>query len=190
MTADEFLALDEEVRRRHELIDGELVERGAGTLRHGRAQLALGASLFGRFGRRSGGPPDRPGGWIFATEVDIYFDHENTLRRDVAGWRRERLAELPEVFPVRVLPNWTCEVLSTNRQNDLIRKKRVYHQHRVPYYWIVDPVEDGLLVYRWMDGGYQEVASALRGEPIRAEPFDAIEMPVGAFFGDDEDEAP
>src|SRR5690349_13939149 len=101
-TLADLLALDEDVRRRYELIGGELVERGAATARHGRAQLRIGR-LLGPFDRRSG-PPDRPGGWIFGTDVDVYFDEKNTLRPDVAGWRRERLAELPEEFPVRTLP--------------------------------------------------------------------------------------
>src|SRR5258707_110229 len=81
---------------------------------HRRAVLTLGP-----FNRRSGGPPARPGGWRFATEVEIYFDGKNTFRPDVAGWRRERLAELPVEVPIRVRPDWICEVLSSNRRNDL-----------------------------------------------------------------------
>jgi hypothetical protein len=30
------------------------------------------------------------------------------------------------------------------------------------------------------------VLAAQRGERVRAEPFDAVELQVGAFFGDDE----
>ena len=187
-TLADLLALDEEARRHCELIDGEITPRGAATGRHGRAQTKVGA-ILDPFHRGSGGPPERPGGWIFASEADIYFDAQNTLRPDVAGWRRERIAALPDEFPLRVLPDWTCEILSTNRRNDLIRKKRVYHRHGVPHYWILDPGESGegsLLVYRWMEGGFLEVLSAERGERVRAEPFDALEFGVGALFGDDE----
>lgn len=185
-TLAEFLALDEDARRRYELIDGELTERGAATARHGRTQSRI-PGLLSPYDRRLR-DPDRPGGWIFATEVDIYFDPDNTLRPDVAGWRRDRLDELPLEFPVRTLPDWTCEILSTNQRNDLIRKKRVYHHHRVPHYWILDPAEATLLVYRWTADGYTDVLSAERGERVRAEPFDAIDLAVGVFFGDDEDE--
>ncbi len=185
----DLLALSEEELRRHELIGGELVERGAATGRHGRAQ-GRAFHLLNPFDRRAGGPPDRPGGWIFATEADVYFDEWNTLRPDVAGWRRETLAELPEEFPVRTLPAWVCEVLSTNKRNDLIRKKRVYHQYRVPHYWILDPAAETMLVYRWSADGYVEVLAAERGDRVRAEPFEAIELAVGVLFGDDEDAAP
>jgi Putative restriction endonuclease len=95
---------------------------------------------LGPFDRRPGGRG--PSGWIFATEVDIYFDPKNTLRPDVAGWRRERLSELPAEVPIRVVPDWTCEVLSSNKRNDLVKKKRVYHQDHVAHYWVVDPTEE------------------------------------------------
>ncbi len=184
-TLADLLALPEEDRRRHELIGGELVERGAATGRHGGAQGRT-FRVLGPFDRRGGGPPDSPGGWIFATEADIYFDDANTLRPDVAGWRRERLPALPDEFPIRVLPDWTCEVLSTNKRNDLVRKKRVYHQHQVPHYWILDPATDTMLVYRWSLEGYIEVLAAERADRVRAEPFAALELAVGVLFGDDD----
>lgn len=87
-------------------------------------------------------------------------------------------------------PDWVGEILSTNRSNDLIKKKRVYHRSGVPHYWIIDPTEEILLVNRWTPDGYVEILSAERGETVRAEPFDAISLQVGIFFGDDEDESP
>jgi Uma2 family endonuclease len=187
-TLADLLALDEETRRRHELLGGELVERGAASGRHGLAQASLTSALVGPFGRRAGGgPPERPGGWIFAVEADVYFDEENTLRPDISAWRRERMPEIPDEFPLRLVPDWACEILSTNKRNDLIRKKRVYHEHRVKHYWILDPAEGIVSVHRWTDAGYLEVVAAERGQRVRAEPFEALELAVGSFFGDDEE---
>lgn len=184
-TLEDFLAIPE-ARRRHELVDGTLVEKEAASARHGSAQTRLGRSL-GPFDRRPGGPPERPGGWWFASEVEVYFEPQNTFRPDNAGWRRERLPSLVVETPVRVIPDWICEVLSSNRRADLVTKKRVYHQHRVGHYWILDPEAETLLVYRWGPDGYIEVLAAQRGDRVRAEPFDAIELSVGVFFGDDEE---
>src|SRR5205823_5090333 len=152
---------------------------------HGGAQTRLGR-ILGPFDRRSGDPPGPPGGWWFASEVEIYFDEHDIFRPDCIGWRRERLPELPTEVPARVIPDWICEILSTNRRNDLVKKKRVYHGHRVPHYWILDPVAETLLVYRWGPDGYIEVLAAQRGERVHAEPFQAIELAIGVFFGDDE----
>lgn len=184
-TLADLLAIPQEERYRYELIDGEIVERQAATGEHGGTQSDLVAFLHARFSRRPGGR--WPGGWWFATEVDISFDEVNTLRPDVLGWRRDRHPQRPRGYPVSVLPDWTCEVLSSNKRNDLIKKKRIYHRHRVPHYWILDPAEGTLLVYRWAEDGYTEVLAAERGETVHAEPFDAIDIPVGVFFGDDDD---
>jgi Uma2 family endonuclease len=71
----------------------------------------------------------------------------------------------------------------------LVKKKRIHHQHRVLHYWIVDPEVETLTVHRWHSDGYLEVLAAERGQRVRAEPFDAIEIEVGILFGDDEAEA-
>ena len=182
-TLADLLAIPEETRR-HELIEGAIEDKGAATGEHGAAQNKL--SVFtGPFGRRPGGR--WPGGWWFATEVDVYFDPANTFRPDMAGWRRDRVPAAPRGIPIMARSDWVCEILSTNRRNDLVKKKRVYHRHGVPHYWIIDPVEETLSVDRWSPDGYVEILAAERGDRVRAEPFDAIELQVGIFFGDDED---
>ncbi|MCX4248058.1 Uma2 family endonuclease [Paraliomyxa miuraensis] len=180
-TLDDLLAIPE-TQRFHELIEGVLVEKEAASGKHGEAQLSLGILL--RPFRRGGA--GGPGGWLFASEVEVWFSERTTLRPDVAGWRRERLPELPAEVPVRTIPDWVCEILSTNRANDLVRKKRIYHQHRIPHYWVIDPEAEMLTVYRHTPEGYLEVLVAVRGETVHAEPFAARELSVGVLFGDDE----
>lgn len=171
---------------RYELVDGELAPKEAGSGRHGGAQTRLGRTL-GPYDRRPGGPPERPGGWWFITEALVDFGQEQVRRPDIAGWKRERLPRLPADVPITVIPDWICEVLSTNRSNDLVKKKRLYHQRQVPHYWIVDPDAETLTVHRWTADGYTEVLAAERHERVRPEPFDAIELIVGVLFGDDEE---
>ncbi|HKY35046.1 MAG TPA: Uma2 family endonuclease [Polyangiaceae bacterium] len=183
-TVADLLAIPEG-RRYHEVIDGVLVEKEAASGRHGGTQVRL-ARRLGPYDRRPGGR--WPGGWWFATEVEIQFEDVQVFRPDVAGWLRERLPELPKEVPVTVRPDFICEILATNKRNDLIKKKRVYHRHKVGHYWIVDPDEEMLAVYRWHADGYVEVLIADRDERVRAEPFDAIDFRVGVLFGEDEDE--
>ncbi len=56
----------------------------------------------------------------------------------------------------------------------------------IGHYWLVDPAEQTLAVYRWHPDGYLEVLAAERGQRVRAEPFEAIEFSVGVLFDDDE----
>ena len=202
-TLADLLAIPEEDRR-HEIIDGVLVEKQAATGRHGQAQARLARGL-GPYDRRPGGRS--PGGWWLAVEVEVLFEETQILRPDVLGWRRERLPAVPAEFPTTVRPDWVCEILSTaracprpaappnggadpstNKRNDLILKKRAYHRAGVGHYWIIDPIEETLAVYRWHADGYVEVLIAERNDRVRAEPFDAIEVRLGVLFGDDEDE--
>jgi len=161
---------------RQGIVDGVLIEKEAATGRHGGVQVRLSRKL-GPYDRRSGGRS--PGGWWFATEAEIQLAANQVFRPDIAGWRRDRLPALPSEVPITVRPDWVCEILSKNRRNDLIKKKRAYHGCEVGHYWIVDPIDETLAVHRWHSDGYVEV---------RAEPFDAVELRVGILFGDDEDE--
>lgn len=183
-TIEDILAIPEELRR-HELIEGRILEVGAATGEHGTTQADLVTALGRRFGRRSGGR--WPGGWWLAINVEIVFG-DDVFRPDVIGWRRDRVAERPAGTLICTRPDWVCEILPTNRRLDLVKKKRAYHRHEVPHYWILDPTEETLAVQRWSPDGYTEVLAAQRGERVRAEPFDAVELPVGAFFGDEEED--
>lgn len=180
-TVEDLLAIPDE-ERFHELIDGELIRKASPTFEHGDAQGTISSLLF-PFRRAPGGPG--PGGWWIATEVEVRFG-EHVCRPDVTGWRRDRVPERPSGSPVEQAPDFTCEILSpSNRRLDLVKKKRIYHQHRVGHYWIVDPELETLTVHRWHADGYVDLLTAERGETVRAEPFETVEFAVGTLFGDD-----
>ena len=183
-TVADLLAIPE-AGRFHEIIDGELVRKAMPSGPHGLAQRTLGGQIGDAYSRRPGGP--RPGGWWIVTEVEIQLAVNEVFRPDVSGWLRERLPVLPREAPILMRPDWVCEVLSrSNARNDLVKKMRVYHRSGVPHYWIVDPEEETLTVYRWTPDGYLVALTAERLDRVRAEPFDAVELSVGSLFGDDD----
>jgi Uma2 family endonuclease len=184
-TAADLLAIPEQ-ERFHEIIDGELVRKANPSAEHGDAQSWLAGVLKPSFARRPGGK--NPGGWWIMTEVEVRLEDHEIYRPDVVGWRRERVPERPSGNPVAIQPDWVCEVLSaSNTRNDTVKKMRVYQRNGVGHYWVVDPVEETLSVYRWTESGYLVALRAERGERVRAEPFEAIELSVGIFFGDEPD---
>lgn len=185
-TLADLLALPDEGKG-YEILDSELIEKES-SCEHSRAQANLVTRLNSRFGRRPGGR--WPGGWWFATEALIAFPRlKDPLRPDVAGWRRDKVPVFPSGTVFTDIPDWICEVLSPgNLTNDTIKKKRIYHQAQVGHYWLVDPIRETLQVYRWDQPGYVEILSAERTDKVRAEPFEAHETSVGAFFGDDDEE--
>ena len=188
-TEADLLALPEEGHG-FELVDGEIVEKRGG-FHHSLAHVQIGACL-GSYNRRAG-DGDRPGGWWILMEQLVRFESGQTLRPDLSGWRRERLPMPPldDDAVIHVRPDWICEIISSsNAGNDLIKKKRIYHRHGVPHYWIVDPRDQSLSVHRWTADGYTQVLVAGHGERVRAEPFGAVGWLVGVLFGDDDDGPP
>lgn len=184
-TVDDLLSLADEGRG-FEILDGEIIEKQTSG-EHSQTQVKLGARLD-PFHRRSGGPPGQPGGWWFATECLIDFGPGQLLRPDVAGWRRERMPQRPSGTVQTLCPDWICEILSpSNETNDTIRKRRIYYRHRMPHYWLIDPIKGTLQVLRWTTEAYVEALTARRGQTVRAEPFTELPLPVGVLFGDDED---
>ena len=183
-TLSEFFAIPEH-QRQHELIDGELRERAMPSGEHGDAQAGITTLVRGAYHHRSGGT--RPGGWWIYTEVEVLLDTD-VVRPDVVGWRRDRVPTRPTGLPITSRPDWICEVISPSRpSDDTLKKMRLYHRAEVTHYWLADPREETLSVYRWTPDGFLLAQKAARGERVRAEPFEAIELPVGVFFGDDDD---
>lgn len=182
-TIDDFYSIPEE-RRFHELIAGEIIEKASPSGEHGDAQAGVIGAVRPAFQRRSGS--GGPGGWWILTEVEVLLATGEIVRPDAVGWRRETCPERPTGFPVKVRPDWTCEVISPQRANDdTVKKLRLYHRVAIPYYWLVDTRDSTLSVMRWNESGYITVLRAERDERVRPEPFEAIELAVGTLFGDD-----
>lgn len=182
-TLKDFWAIPEG-ERFHELLGGELVPKASPSGEHGDAQAGVVAAVRSPFQRKpgSGGPGD----WWILTEVEVLLETEDVVRPDILGFRRERCPARPLGTPVELRPDWICEVISSSNANDdTVRKLRLYHRVVVPHYWMVDPRDATLTVLRWHQDGYLTVLRAERGEIVRAEPFEAVELAVGTLFGDD-----
>jgi hypothetical protein len=110
------------------------------------------------------------------TECEIRFDDREVYRPDIAGWLRERMPA-PQGAPHRALPRLgSARILSpSNERNDIVKKMLTYQRARVPHYWVIDPLGEALVVYRWTPGGLPWwLQSAQGGERVRAEPFDGV----------------
>src|SRR5882672_10106203 len=170
---------------RLEIIGGELVEKAMPSWRHSRAEAKYG-EILAPFNRKAGGTRG-PGGWWIGTEVHVGYGDE-IYCHDVAGWKRDRVPEMPDDFPVRLRPDWVCEIVSPKHEKrDFVTKPQTLLSFEVPYYWILHPEEQMLIVQRWTEKGYLTILTATAEQTVRAPPFEAIELRVGDRFGVDED---
>lgn len=165
-----------------EVLGGELSLMPRPRRRHARSAGRLGAELDGPFDRGR----DGPGGWVFLPEPELHLGLKpDILLPDLAGWRRERLAEgfLDESDDLTLAPDWVCEVLSPSTESvDRERKLPIYHREGVGHAWLVDPVLRTLEVFRRHDLGWLLVGTSSGDAIVRAEPFDAAALGLAALW--------
>jgi Uma2 family endonuclease len=160
-----------------ELIDGVLYTQARPAARHAVTASRLLVDLGGPFDRGRGGP----GGWLILYEPELHL-HGDVLVPDIAAWRRERMPRT-DAAAFEVPPDWVCEVLSPSTQGiDRVKKMAVYGREGVPWVWLVDPIEQLLEVYRYREDAWTVRSSFAGGGLVRAEPFDAIELELAAFW--------
>jgi Uma2 family endonuclease len=176
----------EKTDERAEVIGGELVIETMTTFEHSDAQSGVVTELKRHF---RGNGPDGKGGWWLGTEVTVIYGPRDGFRHDVAGWRKERVPVRPSGPRVETVPDWVCEVLSTNRRKDLVHKRHVLHTRGVRHYWVVDPEARTLEVLRHSPDGYVVLTTVAPGMRARLEPFDLVELDVTLLFGDVEEES-
>lgn len=175
-TYDDVLAAPEHVIA--EILDGELHMQPRPSFRHSRFASRLNGTLVGPFDRGRGGP----GGWILLFEPELHFGGDVVVP-DLAGWRRERMPELPDVPFAVLAPDWVCEVPSeATSRLDRGKKRRIYAREGVRHLWLADPRAETLEVYRLEGAHWLEVATFEGDGVVRAEPFDAIELELGALW--------
>jgi Uma2 family endonuclease len=161
-----------------EIIAGVLYANPRPAMPHARASSRLGGALDGPFDRGRGGP----GGWIILDEPELHFG-EDVVVPDLAGWRRERLPVVPDDPFLTLAPDSLCEVLSPSTVKvDRSQKLPLYAKVKVTSVWLLDPIAKTLEVFR-LDGlTYRLVGTFTDDAKIRAEPFDAVELELGALW--------
>jgi Uma2 family endonuclease len=175
-TYDDLLALPDTVIG--ELIGGQLVTQARPASSHARASSALGGELHAPFDRGKGGP----GGWVLLDEPELHL-HGDVLVPDLAGWRRERMPDMPEAAAFELAPDWACEVLSpSTAATDRADKLPIYAREAVKHVWLIDPLAKTLEVLRLESGSWLLVTVVAGVRGVRAEPFDAIELELGALW--------
>jgi Uma2 family endonuclease len=180
-TYDDLLRVPE--HKVAEILDGELFVSPRPASPHARASARLGSDLMGGFDGPPGGD-DAPGGWWLLIEPELHFGGD-VLVPDLAGWRRSRMREIPNVAAFTDAPDWVCEVLSPGTARiDRARKTRIYAREAVAHFWVLDPIARTLETYRLVDGRWLLLATYEGDGAIHAEPFEAVALTMGRWWLD------
>jgi Uma2 family endonuclease len=161
-----------------EIIGGVLYTQARPASLHAVASSALGYDLTGPFQRGRGGP----GGWVILFEPELHL-HGDILVPDLAGWRRQRMPQVPEAAAFELAPDWVAEVLSRGTAaRDRAEKMPIYAREKVGHVWLIDPLEKLLEAYRLENGLWIQLGAWHGDARVRAEPFDAIELEVSSLW--------
>ena len=163
-----------------EILAGELHVTPRPRLRHGRSAWKLSSSLDAPFDCGAGGP----GGWLFLAEPELHLSGDVVVP-DLAGWRRTRLAGVPDEPFLTLPPDWVCGSPSPSTLRvDRGVKLDLYLREAVSHAWLLDPVERFVEVFRREAGAWVRVGTWTDDSPARIEPFDAVEIDVKALWGE------
>lgn len=138
-TVDDFLKL-EESNTPCELINGELVMSPAPTPFHQNVTSNLNDFLKAE--------ARKIGGKVFFAPIDLYIDQRNVFQPDLVFISSEKKNIITN-RGIEGVPDLIVEIISpSNVFTDRNRKKKVYQQIGVREYWIVDPANHTLEVYK------------------------------------------
>lgn len=164
--------------RIYEILDGQMEVQPRPQPGHNHVASLLTSDLVGPFHRGRGGP----GGWWILFEPEIALSARDIVVPDLAGWRRERMPELP-ASRIELVPDWACEVISPSSQSrDRVRKSNLYLRSGVRHYWLIDPEARTLEALESREGGWLRLGGWTDGDVVRVAPFEAVEIDVGALF--------
>jgi len=163
-----------------EIIEGVLYTMTKPRMRHQLMALAIASDLRSPFGLGRGGP----GGWWIVTEPWIELPNTPEIAPNVGGWHQQRMPSPPPPDePIRMVPDWVCEVLSsTTRRHDLLVKLPYYAKVGVTHHWLVDLEARVIIVHRLESEAWRLIGTYSNEAEARLEPFHAIPLNVADWW--------
>ena len=159
----------------YQLINGELVMTPAPTTYHQRIIRRIFKLLDNHVEGNSLGE-------IFFSLIDVYFSETDTYQPDIVYIAKDRSSIIGEK-KIEGSPDLIIEILSpATADYDLRHKKKIYERFGVQEYWIVDPMEKSVDVYKntsqllELDKRYEE------SEILRSLLLEGFEMDLGRVF--------
>lgn len=162
MTYEEFAKMNETSANRYEFIDGEVYMLSSPNVFHQRVVSRLHVELDRYL---HGKPCD-----VFQAPFDVILKRRgdsrftNVVQPDllvICNWKDD----LDENNRYTGTPRLVVEVLSPgNTIKEMITKLDLYHDSGIEEYWIIDPVRNGALIYRFENYNIVETRTYKEGE--------------------------
>lgn len=164
---------------RHEIIEGENHQEPAPNIRHQR----ISAKLFLRLGSFV---DTHDLGECFTAPVDVLLSPIDVVQPDLLFVATEHLDRLTEAN-LQGAPDLAVEIVSeSTRDRDELTKRHLYARHGVTEYWLIDPANESVTVYRLEGrGDYGPGMEHLLedGDQLESPLFPGFSLPLAELFG-------
>jgi prevent-host-death family protein len=175
----EFMEIYEKTNVRMEFINGEIIMMSSPSMEH---QQTLG-DLYGLFRQYFKGKPCQP----FLAPLDIHFYKKDIRDPDVMQPDLLVICDAAEKTNEKGrymgIPALTLEILSpSTRSIDLVFKLNTFMMSGVREYWLVDPENRQITLYRFEDLQIAEYATVRVGETAKSWQFEGLRVALDELW--------
>ena len=174
LTYEDYCLLPEDGKR-YELIEGEIFVSPAPFLRHQLVSGRIAAALIDAL--------DKPElARVFAAPTDLILARTTVVQPDliIVGQARQSILT---ARAVEGPPDVVVEILSpSSLDRDQYIKRKLYEKFSIPEYWVVDPEQALVTVYRLDEGSYGIRANYDRSSVLESPDFPSLRVPLADVF--------
>nr|VFK28027.1 MAG: Endonuclease, Uma2 family (restriction endonuclease fold) [Candidatus Kentron sp. MB] len=162
-----------------EIIHDRLYTHPRPASRHTLAGSSLGIIVGSHCHHINNGGSD---GWWILDEPELHQGKQIVVP-NIAGWRRRRMPEFPDVPYFEIVPDWVCEVLSpSTARTDRVSKMPLYAGFGVGHLWLIDPELQTLEVFELREGKWLLWETFEENDTVSAPPFHALRFDLGRLW--------
>ncbi|MDF9407708.1 MAG: hypothetical protein A4E52_01508 [Pelotomaculum sp. PtaB.Bin013] len=159
----------------YQLIGGNLVLTPAPTTYHQIISMKLGTKMAGYV-------MEKDLGLVLFAPIDVYFENTETYQPDIIFIAKERLSII-EKEKIKGSPDLVIEILSPGTgYYDLKKKFKIYENHGVKEYWIVDPEDCSVEIYAVQEGKFILRHKAEKKGSVDSKVVTGFKIDVENFF--------
>ena len=161
--------------RRYEIHEGELSVTASPRLKHQEALTNLVVALYVHV-------RDRGLGKVLPAPTAVILSDTTIVEPDIIYIATDRLGQISE-RGIEGPPTLAVEILSPSTTPiDRQTKMQLYARHGIPWYWIGDPDNRVVEVYRLAEGAYTLSLRVTGDEDLSAEPLADLVIPLASLW--------
>ncbi len=159
-----------------ELINGVVVRRASPSPYHQSISMRLSAMMHSYC-------TDHQRGLVFTAPTDVFLNDYNHVIPDIFFIRRENLGIVDYRQGIYGVPDLIVEIISPGSiLQDRVEKRDAYQRAGVREYWMVDPNNRSIEIYKNVDGEFRIVSFAADTGVVHSEVLEGLEVSINNIF--------